>query len=146
MRKGEDWPAHSNRGNLWSEMVANKAEWVPGILKGGSSQGSFFPLVKFANAYEDVILDAEDVETLNSFPESYDMDFLTTFTSGTSIRTTNANAVIEALKHALSKMKVGESRKVGGPKKLRDGQHPLARCLIDMLASLEHHELELKRF
>ena len=79
--------------------------------KAGGSHGSYYPTVKFLNAYDEVILDANDTETLNSFPESYDIEFLTSYTSDTSLRTTNVQVVIEALKTSLKELKGGDSKK-----------------------------------
>ena len=118
-------------------MQAQKADWVEMNHKTGGSHGSVFPVVKFVNAYDEIILDASDTETLSSFPEADDIGFLNNYTCEACIRTTNARVMIEALKTSLSKLKVGET------KKARELMHPLSRGMQYLQMSLEHHEKEL---
>ena len=139
VRKGSGWPSHNNRAIVFDHMQSQQADWIEmPVEKRGGSHGSLYPVVKFMNAYEEVMFDQS--ETLNSFPEAYDIDFLNSHTSETSLRTTNAKVVLESLTACLCKLKVGDS------KKARDTQHPVARGLQDLQKSLEHHEKELERF
>ena len=60
VRKSTGWPQHNNKPTLFAYMQAQKADWVEMRRKTGGSHGSVYPVVKFVNAYDEIILDASD--------------------------------------------------------------------------------------